>query len=146
MRFPALSSVPSSSMAPRRSAAEPLRPLDYLRSVVAVTAITVTAIRIAADVYPAVIGHPLHARIVTVAITAIVRPCGSGQRDASAYAPPRPETSTAKMPTAPITRGVYVRPRPRSRISSTPPSRRRRLRRAFASAQVADRPSADEGP
>jgi hypothetical protein len=48
---------------------------------------------------------------------------------------------------------VWVRPlrcvcqtRPRSRISSTTPSRSRRLRRAFASAQVADRPSADEGP
>src|SRR4030095_327967 len=97
------SSLTHKRSSPTTFAAEPLRPLDYLRSVVAVTAITVTAIRIAADVYPAVIGHPLHARIVPVAIPAIVRPCGSGQRDASAYAPPRPGASTAKMPTAPIT-------------------------------------------
>src|SRR5215471_8561074 len=57
--------APHKRSSPTTFAAEPLRPLDYLRSVVAVTAITVTAIRIAADVYPAVIGHPLHARIVT---------------------------------------------------------------------------------
>jgi hypothetical protein len=46
-----------------------------------------------------------------------------------------------------ITREVcIVRPRQRSRISSTTPSRSRRPRRAFASAEGADRPSADQTP
>src|SRR4029077_2371171 len=58
----------------------------------------------AADVHPTIVRDPLDAGIVTVAITvtAIVRPCGGGQCDASAYAPPRPKASTAKMPSAPI--------------------------------------------
>jgi hypothetical protein len=84
---------------PTTFAAEPLRTLDYLRSVVAVAAITVTAIRIAAHVHPAIVRYPLDAGIVAVTV---IRPRRRGERDASAYTPPRPEASTAKMSSAPI--------------------------------------------
>src|SRR5262249_57493740 len=77
------------------------------------------AIRIAADVYPAIIWHPLNTRITVAG----VRPCGGGQRNASAYAPPRPEASTAEMPSAPIagppTAGPIARPSTARPITST---------------------------
>src|SRR6476660_2574754 len=67
-----------------------------------VSPVAVTAILRAADVYPAIIRHPLNTFVaVAVAVTAIVRPCRGGQRDASAYAP-RPPASTAPRPTIPI--------------------------------------------
>jgi hypothetical protein len=47
---------------------------NSLLSVVAVAAI----VRIAADVDPAIVGHPLDTRVVTVPVTAVVRPGGGG--------------------------------------------------------------------
>src|SRR4029453_11837068 len=64
-----------------------------------VTAVTVTAIRIAAHVHPAIVRYPLDAGIVAVTV---IRPRRRGECDASAYTPPRPEASTAKMSSAPI--------------------------------------------
>src|SRR6478672_9216449 len=65
-----------------------------LLSVVAVAAL----VRIAADVHPTIVRDPLDAGIVTVAITAVVRPCGGGQCNASSHAPGPPASAPPISP------------------------------------------------
>ena len=71
------------------------RPLNCVTTVTAsVSSVVVPAVLRVADVHPAPIGHPLDTRIVTVSVTAVVRPRRS-QRDGTGTQTPGPPASTA---------------------------------------------------